>query len=461
MGHIPWGNTMDWLAWFPRSDKQKADRKARLENEWKIAVERHREGDARAEAQMLGVLRRGGTPSLSKAMDALHPPAPRALQWLLKKNPQLHPMGRDAATNRHGETLLHAWAQQPDAGDARHGGITTLLLTFPPTAQMHGWYQAELAFRQDKLGQDAQMLAARHGNWALLKGLVPYSRQATSVTRRDQERQHWVDHWVEGVLERLVQGTPLSLSAADPAFSAFQQSLFADNPQLLGRSDGVKGKPLSRLLAGGVDWRLAEHLFPSRPDANPESRSEVSLGSREGPVHPEHRQAYGSLTQALHPSAGVRGPGIDSYYLMGAMVTTQPLEALEWIMEGLSHYREDPSEKPRACHVWNGRSDLPEGVSSSPALPWLARPERLALALEKKWLEETTVMASRIPELPRLLLSLSRDPDQASLADRILAALEKNYPVQCREGNYRSLVREQALDSLLPAAQQARPGPRF
>jgi hypothetical protein len=79
MGHIPWGNTMDWLAWFPRSDKQKADRKARLENEWKIAVERHREGDARAEAQMLGVLRRGGTPSLSKAMDALHPPAPRAL----------------------------------------------------------------------------------------------------------------------------------------------------------------------------------------------------------------------------------------------------------------------------------------------------------------------------------------------------------------------------------------------
>jgi len=452
---------MNWLAWWPLSEKQKAARQARLEKEWKVVADRHREGDAKAEAQMLGLLRRGAAPSLGKAMDALEPPAPKALRWLLKKNPQLHPMGRDPAVNRHGETLLHAWAQQSDAGDVRHAGITTLLLTFPPTAKMHGWYQAELAFRQDNLGQDAQMLAARHGNWALLKGLIPFARQATSVTRRDKDRQHWVDHWAEGVLERLVQGIPLSLSASDPAFSAFKQSLFAGNPQLLGQSDCVKGKPLSRLLAGGVDWRLAEHLFPSRPDANPESRSEVSLGSREGPVDPEHFRAYSSLKEALNPSAGVRGPGIDSYYLMGAMVTTQPLEALEWIMEGLSHYREDPSEQPRECHVWNGRQDQPEGVSSSPALPWLARPERLALALEKKWLAETTVMASRIPELPRLLLSLSKDPDQTSLADRILTALEKNYPVQCQEGNYRSLVREQALDSMLPAAHSARPSPRF
>lgn len=94
-------------------------------------------------------------------------------------------------------------------------------------------------------------------------------------------------------------------------------------------------------------------------------------------------------------------------------------------MEGLSHFREDPSEKPRDCHVWNGLTDQPEGVSSSPALPWLARPERLALALEKKWLAETSVVASRIPELPQLLRSLAGEPEQKLLADRILAALEK------------------------------------
>ena len=436
---------MDWLAWFPLSEKQKAARKDRLENEWTLAAERHREGDARATAQMLRVLRRGAVPSLSKALDAMDPPAPNVLHWLLKKNPQLHPMGRDPLVNRHRETLLHAWAQRPDGGDARHAGITTLLLTFPPTTKMHGWYQTELAFRQDGLGQDAQMLAARHGNWALLKALIPYGRHATTVTRRDQDRQHWVDHWTDGVLERLVQGSPLSVSPADPGFSAFKQSLFAGDAQLLGYSDCVKGKPLSRLLAAGVDWRLAEQLFPSNPKANPQYRSETSFGSFEGPLDPQHRQAYGSLKDALNPSAGVRGPGISSYYLAGAMVTTQPIEALEWIMEGLSHFRESPDDKPRQCYLWNGL-ERPEGVSDSPALPWLSRPERLALALEKKWLDETSVMASRIPELPQLLRGLAGEPEQKLLADRILAALEKNYPAQCAEGSYRSLVREQVLD---------------
>lgn len=450
---------MDWLAWLPLSEQQTAARKIRLEQDWKAAVELHVAGDTRGSARMLSLLSRGATPTFAKALDALSPPAPKVLNALLKKAPQLHPMAREAATNRHQETLLHAWARQPDAGDVSHVGITRLLLTFPPTAKMPGWYQAELALRRDGLGQDAQMLAARHGNWALLKALIPYGRNATSVTRRDQERQHWVDHWVDGVLERLARGTPLSLSPSDPAFSAFKQSLFAGDPQLLGHSDCVKGKPLSRLLAAGVDWRLAEHLFPSRPDANPEHRTEISLGSREGPLHPEHRQVYFGLKDALAPSVGVRGPGISSYYLAGAMVTTQPLEALEWIMEGLSHFREDPVEKSRRCNVWNGL-DGPAGVSSSPALPWLERPERLALALEKKWLEEVALDARRIPELPCLLIGLSREAGQELLLERILAALEKNYP-GCFEGQYRALLKADALSVSLPAAKTRRAPSRF
>lgn len=36
-------------------------------------------------------------------------------------------------------------------------------------------------------------------------------------------------------------------------------------------------------------------------------------------------------------------------------------------------------------------------------LPWLAKPERLAVALERQWLEATSLLPDNLPELPALL----------------------------------------------------------
>ncbi len=436
------------LSWLPFTDDWRQARHARAERAWADALLQHRNGDVTAAGRMLAALRAGAEPTLAKAKQALDPPAPEVLQRLLKANPNLHPLADLPATDQFGDTLLHRWARIPERSEPQHARITRLLLT-PTTpeqvAKLVSWNVSGNLLRKNQEQQDPQMLAALHGNWALLKGLAQHLKASAGGMQTDMRQRHWVDHWTDGVLERHAAGQPLRLTDADPALSALKVCLGPEEGALLGRKNGWYGAPVARLLAAGVDWRLAEHLFPSRPDANPADRSETSLGSREGPVDPAHFRAYSALAEALSPNATVQGPGIDSHYLAGAMVSSQPMEALEWIMEGMSHFRADPREMPRQCNVWVTGQRI-----GSAAYPWLAKPERLAVALERRWLEPTGLLPDNLPELPTLLIDMMSDPAREPMARRILDALQRNYP-PVMDAGYKSILMADRLENTLKA----------
>ena len=442
------------FSWLPFSSDWRDARQARAERSWTEALLQHRRGDPAAVQRMRSALVAGAKPTLDKAKQALDPPAPEVIQRLLKTNPTLHPLADLPATNQFGDTLLHMWARIPDRDTPSQARISQILLT--PVNPQHvaklvSWNVRGNLLRLNQEKQDPQMLAAQHGNWALLKGLTRHLKESVGGLHTDMRERNWVDHWTDGVLARHAKGQPLRLTDTDPALNTLKTCLGPEEGALLGRKNSWHGSPVARLLAAGIDWRFIEHLFPSRPDANPEHRSETSLGSREGPIDPAHFRTHLALAEALLPNAGVHGPGIASHYLAGAMVSTQPMEALEWIMEGMSHFRPDPREQRRQCNLWAGSQEK----HRSPAFPWLAKPERLAVALERQWLEATSLLPDSLPELPALLTDMMGDPAREPMARRILEALGRTYPT-VMEAGYQSLLLADHLDNTLEASASAK-----
>ena len=188
--------------------------------------------------------------------------------------------------------------------------------------------------------------------------------------------------------------------------------------------------------------------MPSHPPAQPQRRSETNLGPNEGPLDNEMFRVYANHV--------VHGPGIEVPYLVGAIVRTQPLEALEWIMEGMSHFREDPAERSRQCNLY-----YLEGNStkhSSPAMAWVTHPERLAVALERKWLVSSCVKENRDPEFLATLGALLKDPAMLPVLGCISEALERNYGQEFKA--YKRLVLAQRLEAI-PAPVALKAKPRF
>lgn len=425
---------MPLFSWMPLTTGWKLDRRRKAERAWSQSLALHRAGHPAGTEGLIKAAGSGYLGSFQHARDTLSPPAPETLARLLRRRPNLHPLSEEPLTDALGDTLLHLWARQPQPpnGSTAHQAITRLLLT-PVGSDIARVGQAKKKMlRPNADRMDAQMLAARHGNWDVLRGLKPYAHWAigSEPIREDLTKRHWVDHWAEGVLERLQGGNPLQLRGDDPALSAFCFCAGLNDVARLGKRHRF-GRPLARLLAAGVDADLAEFICPREPTS-------------------ESKQLWNTLDKSFEPNQFVAGPGIASYYLAGAMVSSQPWGALSRVMGAAS---------------LRSRSDLRkiqlfDHTGRSPALDWLEKPEWFAQALEKTWFIANAVNPTSLPGLPRLLQDLLKDPSTEPVALRIFTALETYYrgtwPSGFRSDTLQKVLEETLINQAPKAVQKHR-----
>ena len=425
---------MPLLSWIPFTPAWTSAQRRKAEHAWSQSLALHRAGHPAGTEGLTKAAGSGYLGSFQHALDALSPPAPEALALLLRRRPNLHPLSEEPLTNGLGDTLLHLWARQPQPanGSTAHQAITRLLLMPVGTDIARVGQAKKKMLRPNADRMDAQMLAARHGNWDVLRGLKPYTHWVigSEPVREDLTKRHWVDHWAEGVLERLQAGDSFQLRGDDPALSAFCFCAGPDDVARLGKRHRL-GRPLARLLAAGVNADLAEFICPREPTN-------------------ESKQLWNTLNKSFEPNQFVAGPGIASYYLVGAMVSSQPWEAICKVM-GAAALRSKPDL--RKIHLF-------DHTGRSPALDWLDKPEWFAHALEKTWFIANAVNPGALPGLPRLLRDLLKDPSTEPVALRIFTALETHYrgtwPPGFRSDTLQGVLEETLSNGSLPAAPRHR-----
>ena len=77
------------------------------------------------------------------------------------------------------------------------------------------------------------------------------------------------------------------------------------------------------------------------------------------------------------------------------------------------------------------------------------------MALERQWLEATSLLPDNLPELPALLTEMMGAPVREPMARRILEALGRNYATVIEAG-YQSLLLADHLDNTLEASASAK-----
>ena len=139
------------------------------------------------------------------------------------------------------------------------------------------------------------------------------------------------------------------------------------------------------------------------------------------------------------------------------MAHSQPMEALVWVMEGTSHYRPDPSDRPRQCYI-SYKPVENESSVVSPAMAWVHRPERLLIALERRWFQESKVDEEKAPEVFKVLEDWLKDESMWPTLKKIAEVLEKNYGQEFKA--YKRLELAKRLEAI-PVAVAAQAKPRF
>lgn len=458
---------MPLLTWIPFTPAWKSARSARAEVQWEQALQDHRRGEPSADGRLAAALRAGASPTYARACSVLHPPAPQAMKVLLDKNIGLRPGSSwDSKQHSRGDTLLHEWARcpAPMEADARVTQMTRLLWrepvrndplsVFGNNSQCPYESSSDVAWWANRAGETPRMLAARHGHWSLLKLWTPAEPGKRSVwgptkAEVDAKSRHWVDHWATGVIERHREGTLFVPSPQHPAVRSLLESQDVYDLNLLSES-GTRHPAIARLLAAGVPHSIVEMLLTSHPDAKPQFRSETALGPNEGPLNPSHAAAYSSMGKALAPDAWVGEiPGVEGKMLASAMVETQPMAALEWLMESMSYYREDPNEGRRTMHVRLGGAH-----PQTPTTTWVKHPEHMLVALERKWFGDGALFPDHDPVLKAFFQDMLYETTGTGGA--IWAALERNYPNVVEQG-FKQMQMARKLDANLPEEPSTSP----
>ena len=375
--------------------------------------------------------------AFQKAADAFTALDPTRLSSLLKKHPRLHPLSAAPLRDENGDTLLHAWARLSPTPGPDALAITQLLLGQWAMETTHTDEVTVLTSKVGNLaGQTPQMIAARHGNWGLLRQL-PYNRSVGG--HRDHDGLHWVDHWAAGILERHASGQPLGPLEDDPAVSAFKAVERERDLYWLSDSKSPKGTPLARLLAAGVDWTLTEHLLPS------DDRLE------DAPVVLD--EAYPQAKRALYPNKYVMGlEGTEPAPLAVLVAQNQPFEAMAWLMEGQSHGRPSPLEE----HRWMDL--LKDG--SSPAAHLANRPDVLLEGIRRRWFCRGSFSPKRFLGLSEALEKMMDHPEQVDYVTPLLEEIS----VRCAPDAGRDFGvrwRQARLNVQLPQTQTVKPKPRL
>jgi len=418
---------------FPFSKAWKRSRTQRAETEWEASLAAAAHGDAAAEHGMIHALKKGAKADFKKAAAVLHPPRPLVMTAVLKSNPSLRPnSGWAARANYSRDTLLHLWAATPHplkAPTAEITAMTDLLWEPPPPSELqHAWPESTLSayLRPNDVDWwgNRQGLTARHGHWPLLTSLawpLPHAIPDTESVEKDKHQNHWVDHWVSGILARSEQKLiPPEATAAARASEDFVR--------LLLNSSSRHGTPLARLWAHGAQLEtLLEWIDPSRTGF--------------------HDPA---LRKALAGAAIVEDEaGSHSALIIHACSRQSPEQTKQWasLLQGTG---EGPILTP-----------LPKKTAEQP--PSIARaligyPELLIWMMEHRHISAPCLSLSENPELKDRLLQGWRENEP--WIPSLLSAVESNYPEETG-AEYQALKRAFQLDQELPAPVPTRKRERF
>ena len=261
-------------SWIPFVSYWKTERVKRAEASWRTALSETGRQEASADASMASAVQAGALPSFEKASLALAKGMPMALDALLKKRPDLIEM----VDPIWDDTLLHMWARQPQAlWDSSVVAKFARLLVTP-----HG---AEKGLRKaimepvNAVGETPRMLAARAGNWTLMKALNDrlLGQRLPASPQFDDLGRHWVDYWADGVIQRHQTGFPLRLSRNEMALVELMSAPDMAMHHMLYKTESREGSAITKLQAAGVDARLLEFIQTNPDPTLPSLPSTVGL----------------------------------------------------------------------------------------------------------------------------------------------------------------------------------------
>lgn len=420
---------------FTRAWKQARLQKA--EQQWEVAMAAVRAQSSEAELLLQAAIAAGPVLNFFKANQLLWPPQPQAMEAFLQAAPALHPnAGWSARSNHARDTLLHFWAQAPEPVETTTPGIEAMndLLWHPPgsddednqwpTSQLSPYLKANnVDWWGNRKGLTPRMLAASHGHWPLLERLAwPLAGVAAerAVVEEDKQGEHWVDHWVTGLLSR---GIGETISAV--AVQAARRS--EDFPSLLLKSNSPQGTPAARLWAHGVTIAtLLEWIA-------------------DGAAHPHQ-----ALSQSLHPSALVFLSDGTQVALALQAPRIHPLKELStWANLYPAHKHPFISPLPKRT------AERPPSLAAAWAGPLLLE------GMKHHWFAEGNFTLAEQPGFEQRLHQ-ALQANESWLPD-FLTALEHRYPRTFGDprGPYTPWKKALELEANLPAATTASSRKRF
>lgn len=422
---------------IPFTQSWKNARLEKAESAWQSGMDALRQGDPDAEARLEEAINAGVELNFLKANQILWPPHPQAMKAFLRRAPTLHPnAGWAARGNDTRDTLLHFWAQSPEPVETSDERIEamTALLWHPPTAdeEAQAWPTSQLSpylqvnnvdWWGNRRGITPRMFAAAHGHWPLLSALAwPLEGVAPElgVLEEDKQGEHWVDHWVNGLLARQQPG--LFSPAAEQA--ARKSDDFA---RLLLKSNSHRGPAAARLWASGVpihtllEWIAPAFLEPKK-----------------------------ALAQALLPQAYIRLADDTETALVLHAPRTHSLDELRaWA--ALHHTHGGPFIEPLGKRT----AEKPPSIAAT----WAG--EALVEAIEQQWLSEANLVLKYHPALEAALHQAHHA--QEPWFPRLLDGVAQHYPQAFHHPHrpYSSWKKAWLLENTLPSVEPARVSPRF
>ncbi len=413
---------------FPFTKAWTRNRAEKAEMAWEQAMGSLRSQDPTAIDGFKKALKQGAKPNFQKAGELMHPPQPEVMTALIKKAPHMAPnAGWTSRANPPRNTLLHLWAQAPvpKGEESLADAAMTALLWRPPrdSEDLNGWpgemlspylRQTDVDWWGNRQGLTPRMLAAEHGHWPLLEAFAwPLNDVDPErlFTEEDKHRNHWVDHWVTGVLER---GTPWNgLGRAETAARKSE-----DFPALLVKSNSPSGTPAARLWAHGMP--LSALMAWVGPDWNT------------------------ALREALTPATEVLGRNETAMPLVLLAPQIHGTEEIQaWAEQ--QRTRRGAFIKPLAKKT----TEPPPSIAQA----WTAAPEALTRAVEQEWFESENLDLGAFPGFRASLQDAWEK--QARWLPAFLDAVELHYPEVMHSG-YDRIQKAWDLQSVLPPATQAK-----